>query len=87
MGTLAIKEKRTEMKTATKCNRKNPTNTKALKLKRKKNELANIYPEEQIEYMQNQIDKIRDSVEDRQSRIAWQIVTKWAERRALRKLN
>ena len=31
-----------------------------------------IYIKEQTEYIQNQIDKIRDSVEDRQSRIAWQ---------------
>ena len=30
------------------------------------------YLKEQTEYIQNQIDKIRDSVEDRQSRIAWQ---------------
>ena len=33
-------------------------------------ELAGIYIKEQTEYIQNQIDKIRDSVEDRQSRIA-----------------
>ena len=33
-------------------------------------QLAGIYLKEQAEYIQNQIDKIRDSVEDRQSRIA-----------------
>ena len=50
------------------------------------NELTNIYlKNKQTEYIQNQIDKIIDSVEDRQSRVAWQ--TKWAERRALWKLN
>ena len=42
--------------------------------KKAQNELANIYLKEQTEYIQNQIDKIRDSVEDRQSRIAWQTV-------------
>ena len=48
----------------------NPTNTNALKLKTAQNQLAGIYIKEQTEYIQNQIDKIRDSVEDRQSRIA-----------------
>ena len=33
-----------------------------------------MYLNEQTEYIQNQIDKIRDSVEDRQSRIAWQTI-------------
>ena len=32
------------------------------------------YLKEQTEYIRNRIDKIRDSVEDRQSRIAWQTV-------------
>ena len=68
--TLAVREKRADMKTASKCNRKNPTNTNALKLKKAQNELANIYLKEQTEYIQNQIDKIRDLVEDKQSRIA-----------------
>ena len=62
------------MKIASKCNRKKPTNINALKLKKAQNELANIYQKEQTEYIQNQIDKIRDLVEDRQSRIAWQMV-------------
>ena len=35
------------------------------KLKLAQNELADIYLKEQTEYIQNQIDKIRDSVEDR----------------------
>ena len=58
------------MKAASKCNRKNPTNIKSLKLKKAQNKLANIYLKEQIEYVQNLIDKIRDTVDDRQSRIA-----------------
>ena len=54
------------METAPKCNRRNLTNINALKLKKTKNELANMYLKEQTEYIQNQFNKIRDSVEDRQ---------------------
>ena len=72
--TLTVRKKRADVKTASKCNRKDPTNTNALKLKKAQNESANIYLKEQTEYIQNQIDKIRDSVEDRQSRISWQTV-------------
>ena len=42
-------------------------NINALKLKKAQNELASIYLKEQTEYIQNQTDKIKDSVEDRQS--------------------
>ena len=72
--TLAEREKRALVKTASKNYRKNPTNTNALKLKTAQYQLAGIYIKEQTEYIQNQIDKIRDSVEDRQSRIAWQAI-------------
>ena len=68
------------MKSAFKCNRKNPTNANALKLKKAQNELASIYPKEQTGYIQNQIDKIRDSVEDRQSRIPWQAINEVSRR-------
>ena len=74
LETFTIREKCADVKTASKCNRKNPTNTNALKLKKAQNELTNIYLKEQTEYIQNQIDKMRDSVEDRQSRIAWQTI-------------
>ena len=67
--TLAVREKRALVKTASKNYRKNPTNTNALKLKTAQYQLAGIYIKEQTEYIQNQIDKIRDSVEDKQSRI------------------
>ena len=60
---------------------KNPTNTNALKLKTTQYQLAGIYIKEQIEYIQNQIDKIRDSVEDRQSRIAWQTINEVSRRK------
>ena len=83
--TFAVRKKHADMKTA-KYNRKKPINTNALKLKKAQNELANIYLKEQTEYIQNQIDKIKDLIEDRQSRITWQ-TAKWAQGRALRKVN
>ena len=52
------REKREHVKTASKCYRKNPRNTNALKLKKAQNELASIYLKEQTEYIQNQIDKL-----------------------------
>ena len=61
--------------------RKNPTNTNTLKLKTAHYQLAGVYIKEQTEYIQNQIDKIRDSVEDRQSRIAWQTINEVSRRK------
>ena len=83
--TLAVREKRAKVKTASKCNKKNPTNTIALKLKKTQNELASIHLKEQTEYIQNQIYKIRDSVEDRQSRIAWQTINEVSRRKGTAK--
>ena len=68
------------MKAASKFNRKDPTNS--LKLKKAQNEFANIYLKEQTEYIQNQIDKMRDSVEDRQSRIAWKTINEVSRRKS-----
>ena len=85
MGDLSVGQKRANMKTASKCNRKNPTNVNALKLKKALNELGNIYLKEQKEYIQNQIDKIRDSEEDRQSRIAWQTINEVSRRKSTAK--
>ena len=79
--TLAVREKRALVKTASKNYRKNPTNTNALKLKTAQYQLAGIHIKEQTEYIQNQIDKIRDSVEDRQSRIAWQTINEVSRRK------
>ena len=59
------------MKIVSLCNRRNPTNANVQKLKAQ-SKLNNVYLKEQTEYIQNQINKIRDSVEDRKSRIAWQ---------------
>ena len=69
-----LEKKRALVKTASKSYRKNPTNTNARKLEKAQYQLAGIYLKEQAEYIQNQIDKIRDSVEDRQSRRAWQTI-------------
>ena len=79
--TLAVREKRALVKTASKNYQKNPTNTNALKLNMAQYQLAGIYIKEQTEYIQNQIDKIRDSVEDRQSRIAWQTINEVSRRK------
>ena len=68
METFAVR------KIVSKCIKKNPTNTNALKFKKARDDLANIYLKEQTEYIQNQINKIRDLVEDRLSGIAWQTV-------------
>ena len=62
MEDMTVRKKPADVKTASKCN---PTNINALKLKKELNELANIYLKEQTEHIQNQINKIRDSVEDR----------------------
>ena len=61
--------------------RKNDKRTNALKLKTAQYQLAGIYIKEQTEYIQKQIDKIRDSVEDRQSRIAWQTINEVSRRK------
>ena len=80
-----VREKRADVKTASKCNRKNPTNANALKLKKAPKELASIYLKEQTEYIQNQTDKIRDSVEHSQPRIAWQMINEVSRRNSTAK--
>ena len=83
--TVAVREKHAHVKTASKSYRKNPTYTNARKLKKAQYQLAGIYLKEQTEYIQNQIDKIRDSVEDRQSRIAWQTINEVSRRKSTAK--
>ena len=83
--TFVVREKRADVKTTPKSYRKNPTNTNALKLKKAQNEWASIYLKEQTEYVQNQIGKIRDSLEDRQSRIAWQTINEVSRRKSTAK--
>ena len=84
--TLAVREKRAHVKTASKSYRKNPINTNAIKLKKKaRYQLTGIYLKEQTEHIQNQIDKIRDSLEDRQFRIAWQTINKVSRKKSTNK--
>ena len=73
------------VKTAPKSYRKNPTIAKARILKKAQYQLAGIYLKEQTEFIQNQIDKIRDSVEDRKSRIAWQTINEVSRRKSTAK--
>ena len=83
--TLVVREKCALVKTASQNYWKNPTNTNARKLKTAQYQLAGIYIKEQTEYIQNQIDKIRDSVEDSQSRIAWQAINEVSRRKSTAK--
>ena len=68
--TLDVKKKRDDVKTASLRNSRNPTNANAWKLKKGQNEKSNVYLKKQTKYIPNQINHIRDSHEDRQSRIA-----------------
>ena len=61
--TFVVRKKHADIKTASQCNMRNPTNINAQKLKAQ-NLLTNVYLKEQTEYIQNQINKIKDSVED-----------------------
>ena len=64
---------------------KEPNKHKCPKTKTAQYQLAGIYIKEQTEYIQNQIDKIRDLVEDRQSRIAWQTINEVSRRKSTAK--
>ena len=64
-----------------------PTNTNSRKLEKTQYQLAGIYLKEQAEYIYNQIDKIRDSVENIQSRIPWQTINDVSRGRAQPKQN
>ena len=72
--TIAVRKKHHNLKTASLCNERRPSNAKSLKLKKPQKVLINTYQKEQMEYVQGQINKIRNTVEDKQSRIAWQTV-------------
>ena len=63
-------------------NRRNPIYDNAEKLKKTQSKLTSVYLKEQTEYIQDRINKIRDSVEDRQSRIAWQTVNEVSRRKS-----
>ena len=50
-------------------NKRKPTNANVPKFRKAQEELTNMYEKEQLEWIQCQIDKVRNSVEDRQSQI------------------
>ena len=85
--TLIVKKKCDHMKAASLYNRRNPTDANTQKLKKAQSELNNAYLKKQIEYIHDQINKIRNSVEDRQSRIAWQTVNEVLEGKTPREPN
>ena len=61
-------------------NKMQPKNDNAQKLSETMRELNNSYQKEQLEYTEGQINKIRNSVKDRQSRLAWQTVKEMSEK-------
>ena len=80
-----VREKRALVKTASESYQKNPTIANARILKKAQKQLASIYLKEQTEFIQNKIDKIRDLVEDRQSRITWQTINEVSGRKSTAK--
>ena len=62
-----------------------PNNYKCPNTKGAQYQLAGIYLKEQTEFIHYKIDKIRDSVEDRQSRIAWQTINEVSGRKSTAK--
>ena len=73
------------MKTTSLCNKKNQTNANAQKLKKAQSELTTTYLKEETEYIQDKIYKIRNSIEERQSRIAWQTVNEVSKKKSISK--
>ena len=70
MGNLSSKRKTCTRENCLQKLSEEPNKHKCPKTRKAQYRLAGIYLKEQTEYIQNQIDKIRDSVEDRQSKIA-----------------
>ena len=62
---LGLEKKHNNVKTVSLCNKRNPTNANAQELKKVRNELIKAYLKEQNEFIQDLINKIRTSVEDR----------------------
>ena len=70
------------MKAAFLSNKRNPTNANGQKLKKAQSELINEYQKEQIQYIQDQINKIKNSIKDRQFWIKWQTVNEVSTRKS-----
>ena len=63
--------------------KKNPTNANAQKLKKTQGKLANTYLKRQTDYIRDQINKIINAVEDRQSRMTWQTVNEVSKTKSI----
>ena len=74
--TLTVKTRFDDMNTTSLCKERNPINANAQKLKKAQSELTNAYLEEQTEYIQDLMNKIRHLFEDRLSWIVWKTVNK-----------
>ena len=77
---LVVRKKWENMKIASLLNKRNPTNASTPKLK-KSPERTNTYQKEQQEYIQGQMNKIRNS-EEKQSWVAWLTVNKVSRRKS-----
>ena len=79
---FASRKMTANVKTTSLQSRRNPTNISSQKLKKAQNEITNIYLKEQTEYIQNKINRIRDSVENKLFKIAWQTVNEVSRRKS-----
>ena len=77
---IAIREKWGRMIIASLFDKRNPTDSNAQKLKKAQRELT--HNKEQLEYIQSQMNKTRNSVEDRQLRLATQTVKEMSGRKS-----
>ena len=71
---------RANMKIVSLCSKRNLTTADAQKLNKAQNELIN--QKEQIDYIQDQINKIRNSVKYRQSQIVWQTINEVSKKKS-----
>ena len=85
--TLAVWEKRADVKTTSKSNRKKPTNANALKLKKGTKWISKYILKRTREYIKNQIENIGHSVENRHSMTAWQMINEVSRRNSTAKAN
>ena len=74
-------QKRDDVKTASQRNRRKPIYANAQKLNKAQSELKNADLKKQTKYIQDQINKIKYSVEDRKYRIAWKTVSEVSKRK------
>ena len=85
MGNVSVERKTCTSENSLQKLSKKPNKHKCPKTKNGTISISRYIYKEQTEYIQNQIDKIRDSVEDRQSRIAWQTINEVSRRKSTAK--